>query len=279
MARDFKPVYSPLISKYLIVGRDVSERLNAESEMKFLEEKLWQAQKMESIGLLAGGIAHDFNNILSIIVNYTSLSLYGLKEDHPLFNHLKKVQTASNRAIGLARKLHTIGRKDDHKKKTINIINAIYETVDLLKSSLGKNIEVLINIIDKDLFVLAEETRIQQILMNLISNASHAMPNKTGTICVTASKIDIFDGAPLLRTDLAKGSYIKLSVTDDGPGIDEITLQRVFDPYFSTKEGKDNSGLGLAVVHGIVKNYKGAIDVETHLGLGTTFNIYLPKAN
>ena len=265
-------------SGILIVGRDISERLQAEKEKQYLEEKLWQAQKMESIGLLAGGIAHDFNNILSVIVNYTSLSLAGLPQNSLIRRHLKHVQTASNRAVQLARKLYTIGRKDDHKKEVINIVSTINETVDLLKSSLGKGIEIKTDIKNDRLSVLAEETRIQQILMNLITNAAHAMTKKNGIIIVSASKIGIHDEKSISALDLIPGSYIKLSVTDNGPGIDTAILQRVFDPYFSTKKGKDNSGLGLTVVHGIVKNYNGAIDVHTQTGKGAAFHVFLPEA-
>lgn len=262
----------------LIVGRDISDRLQEEKEKKHLKEKLWQAQKMKSIGLLASGIAHDFNNILNIIVNYTSLSITDLPEDSPVCGYLGKVETASNRAIQLARKLYTIGRNDDHKKALINIRLTIIETVDLLTSSLGKLIEIKTDFGKDNLIVLAEETRIQQILMNLITNAAHSMADETGTIVVSASQTDIHDETLLSHLDLAQGNYIKLIVTDDGPGIGSENLQRVFDPYFSTKKGKDNSGLGLAVVHGIVKNYNGAIDVQTQKSKGTSFYVYLPEA-
>jgi len=264
---------------HLIVGRDISERIRAEAEKKSLEEKLWQAQKMEAIGLLAGGIAHDFNNILSIIVNYTDLSLSGIPEKSQIHGHLKKVELASKRAVLLARKLYTIGRKDDHQKKIINLVSAINETIDLVSSSLGKNISVKPDIKDKELTVLAEETRIQQVLMNLITNAAHAVKKAGGTITIGAHKIKAPDEKPFLALGLFPGNYIRVSVMDNGPGIDPGDLPRVFDPYFSTKTGEDNSGLGLAVVHGIVKHYKGAVEVQTELGMGTAFHIYLPEAD
>ncbi len=263
----------------LIVGRDISERVQAETEKKSLEEKLWQAQKMEAIGLLAGGIAHDFNNILSIIVNYTSLSLSSTPNESQIYGHLKKVEVASKRAVLLARKLHTIGRKDEHQKKLIDLAAAITETIDLVSSSLGKNIAVIPEMTGDALSVLAEETRIQQILMNLITNAAHAMKHTGGIIVVSVSKTKGLDEKQLLALGLLPGQYIRLSVMDNGPGIDPKNLNQVFDPYFSTKSGEDNSGLGLAVVHGIVKHYKGAIEVQTQLGMGTTFHIYLPEAD
>ncbi|MCP3873396.1 MAG: PAS domain S-box protein [Desulfobacteraceae bacterium] len=262
----------------LIVGRDISERLEAEKGKKYLEGKLWQAHKMESIGLLAGGIAHDFNNILGIISSYTELSLLELPKDSEVYNYLTQIQKASNRASDLARKLHTIGKKDDHKKNIIDIKATINETIDLLKSSMGDDIEIKTKLVDKGLNVLGEETRIQQILMNLITNAVYAIAKEDGIILVSACKIDFHDGKLPLSLDLKPGSYIKLSVKDDGPGIDPAIIQRVFDPYFSTKRGKSNSGLGLSVVHGIVKNYNGAVEVDTQIGKGTSFHIYLPEA-
>ncbi|OGR10994.1 MAG: hypothetical protein A2277_01500 [Desulfobacterales bacterium RIFOXYA12_FULL_46_15] len=276
---NIKPVFNgDLPTGNLIVGRDISERIKAEKEKKTLEEKLWQTQKMEAIGLLAGGIAHDFNNILSIIVNYTSLSLSGTPEKSLVHGHLKKVELASKRAVHLARKLYTIGRKDEHQKKVINLVSTINETIDLVSSSLGKNITVIPEMAGGALTVLAEETRIQQILMNLITNAAHAMGNTGGTITVSACKTIVLDVSTFPGQGLLPGDFIRLSIMDNGPGIDPKDLPRVFDPYFSTKNGEDNSGLGLAVVHGIVKHYKGAVEVQTQLGLGTTFHVYLPEA-
>ncbi len=262
----------------LIVGRDVSERIRSEQENRFLEEKLWQAQKYESIGLLASGIAHDFNNILSIIMSFTSLSLSELPEESDVYKHLTKVSTASKRAVTLARKLYTIGKKDEHKKERINILPIIHETIDLLRSSIPRKVKLEMQIDDTGLFVIAEETRIQQILMNLITNAIHAMAQSVGKIQVSGTKIEIVEKKLLDKLDLVSGHYIQLIVSDNGPGIEPEVIKRVFDPYFSTKDGKDNSGLGLAVAHGIVTNYLGAINVESDYGEGTTFCVYLPEA-
>lgn len=268
------------VSDFLIIGRDVSKRNQAEKERKVLEKKLWQAQKMESIGLLASGISHDFSNIVSIIGNYTALSRSNLPEDSLAQTYMQKVQAATDRAIHLARKLHTIGRKDDHTKVIINIVVTINETIDLISSTLGRNVFLRSDCKKSSLSVLAEETRIQQILMNLITNAAQAMVDKKGTIIVSASQVKIEDEAAALpELDVTSGDYIKISVTDDGIGMDDVTLQRIFDPYFSTKKGENNSGLGLSVVHGIVKNYKGAIDVDSQKGQGTSFHIYLPDAS
>ncbi|MFH2059821.1 MAG: ATP-binding protein [Pseudomonadota bacterium] len=263
------------ISGYLIIGRDISARLQAEQDRTLLETKLWQAQKMESIGLLASGIAHDFNNILHVISNYTAMAIKNTHKDS--YNYLKQVQKASDRASHLARQLYTIGRDDDHHTVKINIVSMINDTVNLLKSSIGKKVS-LTTFFEKDrMIILAEETRVQQVLMNLITNAGYELGGRQGNIVVSATQVSVPDVMPLSLMDLAPGDYIKISISDDGPGIDTAIIQRIFDPYFSTKTDKDNSGLGLSVVLGIVKNYKGGIDIDTKLGSGTVFHIYLPE--
>lgn len=262
---------------YLLVGRDISSRLKAEKDRKILETKLWQSQKMESIGLLASGIAHDFNNILSVICNYTTLSLAMTKNDEVVSEQLQIVQKASDRAVKLARKLYTIGRKDDHKRVEVNIVSVVKDTIDLVKSSLGKNIGVKTQYESPAMNIWAEETRIQQVLMNLVTNAGHALSSREGTIDISVSRVHLESVTTVSLMDILPGDYIKLTIRDDGPGIDPKITQRIFEPYFSTKTGKDNSGLGLAVVHGIVKNYRGGIDMETELGQGTCFHIYLPE--
>ncbi|MBU3953479.1 MAG: PAS domain S-box protein [Proteobacteria bacterium] len=260
----------------LIVGRDISERIRAEKERKTLESKLWQARKMESIGLLAGGTAHDFNNLLTIIINYTDLSFHSLPPGHAILPNLKKIETASMRAVDLAKKLYTIGREDRHETHLVNLAGVIEETLGLLKNSLGKGITLSACIREMKLMVMAEETRIQQVLMNLITNAAHAMGK--GEIRVCGEKILLEKGLDQAALGIDPGPCIRMSVTDTGPGIDPGILSQVFDPYFSTKKGGDNAGLGLAVVFGIVKNYQGAIDLKSVKGRGTTFHIYLPEA-
>jgi signal transduction histidine kinase len=252
-------------------------------EKQALESKLWQARKMESIGLLAGGTAHDFNNLLTIIINYTDICFHGLPRDHGARASLEKIETASKRAMALARKLYTIGREDRHETHLVNLGLVIKETLGLLKSSLGKSITLEAGLPDMDLMVMAEETRIQQVLMNLITNAFHAMKTEaagiTGKILVTGERVILTKGRDQADLEIEPGPYIRMSVTDTGPGIDPAILPQVFDPYFSTKKTADNAGLGLAVVFGIVKNYQGGIDLKSVKGRGTSFHIYLPEAS
>ena len=251
-------------------------------EKQALESKLWKARKMESIGLLASGTAHDFNNLLTIIINYTDICLHDLPRDHEARSSLKKIETASMRAMNLAKKLYTIGREDRHETHLVNLGLVIRETLGLLKSSLGKSITLEARLPDMDLMIMAEETRIQQVLMNLITNAFHAMKTKeigvTGEIRVTGERLMVEKSQDQADLDIDPGPYIRMSVTDTGPGIDPAILTQVFDPYFSTKKTADNAGLGLAVVFGIVKSYQGGIDLKSVKGEGTTFHIYLPEA-
>lgn len=263
--------------RYLLVGRDISRQLAAQEEKQNLEARLWQAQKMESIGLLASGIAHDFNNILSVICNYTALSIAMTRNNEMVSDHLRKVKKASDRAVQLARKLYTIGRRDDHKRVKVNLVDLVKDTLDLVSASLGDRIAVETYFEGSDLAVFAEETRVQQVLMNLITNAGHTLGDLQGTIGIGVARVQVDTSVSLSLMDLRPGHYVRISISDTGPGIEPDILDRIWEPYFSTKTGKDNSGLGLAVVHGIVKNYKGAIDVDTAMGNGTTFHIYLPE--
>ena len=263
----------------LIVGRDISAQIRAEQEKSELEARLWQARKMESIGLLAGGTAHDFNNLLSVICNYTDMALKHLKEDHPVIRFLKRVAHASEDAMALAKQLYTIGREDAHETHRVDLNSVIQKTVKLLDASLGKDLKLSWDLGSNPLFIRAEETRIRQVLMNLITNAGYAMNEMdSGIIIVGADRYEVEAGPAQLALGVDPGRFARIWVQDTGPGISPEVLPHIFDPYFSTKARQESAGLGLAVVHGIVKNYKGAIDVESSPGAGSCFYIYLPEA-
>ncbi len=264
-------------NNYLIVGRDISERILAQKEKISLESKLWQAQKMESIGLLASGIAHDFNNLLSGIIVTSELALDDTDSPGQLKEDLSTIITASKRAKDLANKMYTIGRKDEHEKHRVNIIPVIDETIELVQSSLGRDKRVKKEIEDSELFIMGEQTRIQQILINLITNASHSMGEKEGEIVVTAKSIALNNNQDHSALDLVPGKYACVSVKDTGAGIPRKIVQKIFDPYFTTKKGEENAGLGLSVVHGIVESYGGAIEIDTEPDKGTSFHVLLPQ--
>ncbi len=262
--------------KVLITGRDISEHLKAETEKKRLEKRLWHARKMESIGLLAGGTAHDFSHLLGIIFNYIDMSLDCLPENHPAASYLGHVETASNQARELARQLYTIGRDDRHETCRIDVNVEMKQIVKLLQSSLGREMVLELVLPGSPLMVQAETTRIRQIFMNLISNAAHVAGGEG--IQVGAEKVDVASGELQVNLGLEPGPYIRMWVKDSGPGVAPENLPHIFEPYYSTKKDDGNAGLGLAVVHGIVKNYGGAVDVKTEAAKGSCFYVYLPEA-
>ncbi len=255
--------------RYLVaVGIDVSER-------KRLEEQLRQAQKMESIGTLAGGIAHDFNNILTAIIGYGSLLQMKMKEGDPLRYHVEQVLSSANRAASLTQSLLAYSRKQILNPQPVSV-NAIIQKVDLLLSRLiGENIELKIMLTDDDVTVLADAGQIEQVLMNLATNARDAMP-EGGYLFLETQRIESSEESAEAQELGKRSAYVLVTVTDSGMGMDEKTRQRIFEPFFTTKEVGQGTGLGLAIVYGIVKQHNGTITVSSEEGRGTTFKIYLP---
>jgi CheY-like chemotaxis protein len=230
---------------------------------------------MESIGTLAGGIAHDFNNILGIILGNTELSLYDVPEWNPARLNLEEIRTASLRAKDVVRQLLSFARKTKLEKKPTNIILIIKESLKLLRSSIPTSIEIRQNIPEDIDTILADPTQINQVFINLCTNADHAMPDG-GVIVVTLKKIELDEDTAVQHPELNPGRYVNLTVSDTGHGISHNEIDRIFDPYFTTKEVGKGTGMGLAVVHGIVKGHNGIILVESELGKGTTFSIFFP---
>lgn len=241
------------------------------TDLKRAEVQLHQAQKMESIGTLAGGIAHDFNNILSAILGYTELAMMRKKEDEEsLREDLLQVRMAAVRATMLVRQILTFSRKQPEDRKPLQISMIIKEALKLLRASIPTTIEIRQEIISQAV-VLADPGQIHQLIMNLATNSYQAMEEQGGVLGVTLKEITVDADA-----ELVPGPYVMLSVSDTGCGMEKAVMDRIFEPYFTTKEMDKGTGLGLAVVHGIVKSYKGRIAVYSELGRGTTFNVYLP---
>jgi signal transduction histidine kinase/ActR/RegA family two-component response regulator len=258
------------------IAIDITERKRAEKEKEMLEAELRQAQKLEAIGTLAGGIAHDFNNILQPMMGYTEMALSELLPSHPVRDDLEQVLNASLRAKELVRQILAISRSTEEQQRIpTDISSIIKEALKLLRSSLPTSIEIRRNI--RSGFALADQTQIHQVLMNLCTNAAHAMDGK-GILEVRLSPVDLSESdlADQHIVDLKPGPHLKLSVSDTGGGMDKATLERIFDPYFTTKEVGKGSGLGLAVINGIVKRHEGAITVQSQPEVGTTFTIYIP---
>jgi two-component system, cell cycle sensor histidine kinase and response regulator CckA len=249
-----------------------------QSEQKRLESQLQQAQKMEAIGALAGGIAHDFNNILSAITGYIELAILS-EGSQNCDNELKEALKASNRAKDLVKQILAFSRQTDEERMPVRVGLVVEEAVKFLRATIPTTIDIKTCNDEKSGAVLANTAELHQIVMNLCTNAVHAIEGKEGIlqIDVQNTEIDHTQKDDFIGLDL--GPYTRVSISDTGAGIHPEALERIFDPYFTTKEKGVGTGLGLAVVHGIVKKYGGAIKVESKPGKGSTFHIYLPRVD
>ena len=251
------------------------ERKRAEEERQKLEEQLLQAQKLEAIGTLAGGIAHDFNNILSAIMGYTELALLKVPEESKLRANLKQVLSASGRARETVKQILAFSRKEEREQRPVFLNDVVNEVLILLRSTLPATIEIRAHVEKTGHPVLANPSQVHQVIMNLCTNAAFAMREKGGTLEIALEEID-FDPAVINRKDLQPGRYNRLTVSDTGRGMTPEVRSRIFEPYFTTKQHGEGTGMGLAVVHGIVKTHGGEIAVYSVPGKGTTFDIFLP---
>ena len=247
-----------------------------EEETKKLERQLRQAQKMEAIGTLAGGIAHDFNNILGAIMGYCQLALLKVPQDSRLEHYLKQMLQAGGRASELVNQILTFSRQTEQKCVPTTVNPIIKEALKLLRASLPSTIEIRQAIPNDCGHIMADPTQIHQVLMNLCTNAAHAMAASGGVLTVALNEIELEQSPATHGTELVPGRYLHLTVSDTGHGIDPDTLDRIFEPYFTTKGPTEGTGLGLAVVHGIIKGVHGSITVSSTPGQGTVFNVYFP---
>ncbi|MGD9007219.1 MAG: ATP-binding protein [Desulfobacteraceae bacterium] len=245
------------------------------TRQKHLEAQLRNAQKMEAIGTLAGGIAHDFNNILSAIIGYTDLTALILPEDDPARSSLSEVMSAAQRAKELVYQILSFSQMHEQEQKPVRMDLIIKEALKLLRPSLPATIEIEQRI-DCRSTILADPTQMHQVVLNLCTNAYQAMQEEGGLLKVSLDQIKFNPDDLSDNFDLGTGDHLKFTVTDTGHGMNEQTMQRIFDPYFTTKESGKGTGLGLAVVYGIVSAHKGAIQVNSEPGKGTTFEVLFP---
>jgi nitrogen-specific signal transduction histidine kinase len=258
------------------VVHDITEQKQAEEEKKNLEYQLQQAQKMEAIGTLAGGIAHDFNNILSVIIGYTELILMNANVDAEVRQNLKEIFSASKHARDMVKQILAFSRQHKQERKPIQMAHIVKEAIKMLRASLPATISIEQHIKKDTGVIKADPTQIHQVLMNLCTNAAHAINEKDGVLEIHLGNVELDQKAAADIPGLKTGSYLKLSIKDSGPGIDPHAQQQIFNPYFTTKEKGKGTGLGLAVVQGIVKSNNGAVTVESEVGKGATFHVYLP---
>jgi len=269
-------LHEPSVQAVVVNFRDITVRKNAEAEKERLEIQLRQSQKMEAMGTLAGGIAHDFNNILGAILGYGELAQQDASEGSAVRRYLDNVMHAGGRAKSLVDRILAFSRSGVGERGPVNVQAVIEEALELLAASLA-GIRLDKRLEAGDAGIVGDATQLHQVAMNLCTNALYAM-KPGGVLEVSLDRAEVAQTRRLSRGDLAPGAYVRLCVSDTGSGIPPHVLDRMFDPFFTTKDAGEGTGLGLSLVHGIVADLGGTIDVGTIVGRGTTFTIWLPLA-
>ena len=246
------------------------------TQQKQLESQLRNTQKMEAIGSLAGGIAHDFNNILSAMIGYSELTAISLPEGSVLHSNMKTILDAGFRAKELVQQILTFSKQHEKDRVAVKLSRIVKEALKLLRPALPSTIDIKLAL-ETESDILADPTQLHQVVMNLCTNAYHAMQEQGGVLTVSLSEIFLDEQISTVYPGLEAGTYLKLTVSDTGCGMDEACKERIFDPYFTTKDKNKGTGLGLAVVHGIVRSLNGAVKVDSHKGVGSVFELIFPK--
>jgi len=254
------------------------ERKHIQDEKDKIQTQLLQAQKMEAIGILTGGIAHDFNNLITAVRGCADMAIQNLDQTSPLYREIKEIQLASQKAAGLTRQMLIFSRKHPVKFEFINMNQLVEDMLKMLHHMIGEDIEIHTNL-EPDLWTItADQSTLEQIVMNLTVNARDAMPDG-GKLIIRTDNVELNEENCRFMPESKPGIYVRLAITDTGIGMDEKTLQRIYEPFFSTKGRGKGTGLGLSVVYGIVKEHKGWISIESQPGQGTTFRIFTPAIN
>ena len=261
---------------YTGMAEDITERKQAEEDRSIYEARLMRSQKLEAIGTLAGGIAHDFNNILSAIIGYSELAQDELPEDSTVHQNIREVLKAGDRAKDLVKQILTFSRQMETERRPVKVHLIIKEALKLLRSSIPSTITITERTDPSSGTVFADPTQIHQVIMNLCTNAYHAMLSNGGDLTVSLEQLYLDSGFTLKHPPLRDGPHLCLIISDTGCGMDHEAMKRIFDPFFTTKEKGKGTGLGLATVHGIVTDLGGAIFVTSTIGKGSSFEVYLP---
>ena len=281
LRKDNKPVLSRVVSAQTeLEGRPALVLFCQDiSEEQRLAKSLEHAQRMESIGTLASGIAHDFNNLLTIIMGFTQVAINELKQNHNPQEDLEEVLAACERARDLIKQMLTFGRVREGDRRLMNLETLLKSFLKFIRSPVPVNIEIKLKIVEKQALVVADPTQIQQILLNLCTNAAQSMEPGPGVLEITLGKRELASKDLHTFPNLAKGSYVELKVKDNGQGMKPEVVERVFEPFFTTKPRGQGTGLGLSVVHGIVTSHGGSITVKSKPGKGAEFTVFLPSAS
>ncbi len=275
MARGINPASE--IGQYHCFMRDVTERKQMETALRERDQKLQQVQKMEAIGTLAGGIAHDFNNILGAILGYSELAMAQAKKEPRLLSYLQEVLTAGQRAKELVKQILAFSRRSDHERQAVDLHSIVKEALRMVRATLPTTIEIRSSVDVDSAVIFADSTQMHQVIMNLCANAEQAMREQGGILNVTLTSAEITETLNQQFPELKSGRYLELSIQDSGQGMTDEVLERIFEPFFTTKGLGEGTGLGLAVVHGIIVGHGGHISVSSVIGKGTTFRVLLPQ--
>lgn len=262
--------------RLVVVHEDITERKQAEAQRQRLEAQLRESQKMEAVGTLAGGIAHDFNNILAVIFLYTEVAQSYARHSSKLQYNLQNVMTAAKRAKDLIQQILTFSCQTETVRQPVRLSWLIQDTLASLHAFLPPTIDIRHHLLDTGDTILADPTQVRQIVLNLFANAEYAMRQTGGILEIKTDRIEIDEVLAHAHAALQPGPHMRLTIRDSGHGIAPDVMERIFDPFFTTKGVGQGTGMGLAIVHGMVTKHGGAITAESSLGQGDTFTTYLP---
>ncbi|MDX2444307.1 MAG: response regulator [Bacteroidales bacterium] len=262
--------------EYRIAVIDISDQKKAERDKEEYRIRFLHSQKIKAIGTLAGGIAHDFNNLLYMIGGNTELALEDVPKWNPAYTCLEEIKSASLRAAVIVKQLLNFSQNTDQKMMPIEAVTVIKESLTFLRSTLPTTVEINEYLPEDDIIILGDSTQINQVMMNLGINASQSMEETGGTLNIIVKMITLEAENPQCFKDLTPGNYLKITFSDTGSGINPEIVNEIFDPYFTTKEMGKGSGMGLSIVHGIVKNHGGSVSVDSQPGKGSSFHLLFP---